>query len=266
MKYIMLCIITLLVCLGCAWTPVLWIGRKKKLKWRTILLMASCSSLMLIFAITFGYLSIYYHADETAEITSPNVQMKEIDGGYYFDGPGTDNALIFYPGAKVETLAYAPLMTLLAEQGVDCFLADMPFRIAFFDSNIADRFLNNYSYDNWTAAGHSLGGIVVSGYASEHADQIDNLILLAAYPNSLIPDGIRFCSIYGTRDGCLNLKSYEQSKIYWSSSACEHALEGGNHAQYANYGSQSGDFEAEITSKEQQALTAELMLEVIANK
>lgn len=266
MKYILLCTAALVVCVLAALVPAMLISRAKKLKRSTTLLLALLFGLILICAVCFGYLSVYYHADfEASAIKSETVQMEKIDGGYFFDGPCNDTALIFYPGAKVETLAYAPLMMSVAENGVDCFLADMPFHMAIFGSNAADKFINTYSYENWVAGGHSMGGLVISGYASNHADKIDSLILLASYPNTIIPDSIQLCSIYGTLDGCLNLEAYEQAKEYWPVNSVEEVLVGANHAQYADYGPQSGDFEASVSCEEQQTLTADIILELLKN-
>lgn len=55
--------------------------------------------------------------------------------------------MIFYPGAKVDTEAYLPLMKRIADNGVDCFLADMPLRLALLNKNAADQFISHYSYD-----------------------------------------------------------------------------------------------------------------------
>ncbi len=265
MKYILMCIAALLVCLGFGFLPARWIGRKKGLKGITTFLLAVVFSLILICGVTFGYLSVYYRADPSAADIPSAVRMEKIDGGYFFDGPGEDTALIFYPGAKVATEAYAPLLAALAEKGVDCFLADMPFRMAIFGSSLADKFLSTYSYDRWVAAGHSMGGLVISGYAASHSE-IDTLILLGAYPGSTIPDDIRLCSVYGSQDGCLNREAYENAKAYWPASSCEFVLEGGNHAQYADYGPQSGDLEPEISRQEQQAQTVEIILDAVGKR
>ncbi len=46
------------------------------------------------------------------------VAVSEIDDGFFPDGPGESDALVFYPGAKVEAAAYIPLMYRFAEDGV----------------------------------------------------------------------------------------------------------------------------------------------------
>lgn len=263
MKYIVICLIALVASLCLAWFLTNLLRKKIHLKWPWPLLLMIAFSLIIIGTLMIGYLESYYHAESTSLVTSLNVKMEKIDGGYFFDGPGDEDALIFYPGAKVESLAYAPLMKTLAENGVDCFLAEMPFRMAIFGPNIAEKFLNAYSYHSWTAAGHSMGGLVISGFAIDHADRIDNLILLASYPSATIPNSISFCSIYGTLDGCLDATAYKRAKPYWPDSSKEIILEGGNHAQYGNYGEQSGDNKPSISRNKQQELTVAAILETI---
>ena len=55
------------------------------------------------------YLGTYYHAVDVENdlTTSDTIQIKDFNQGIFFDGPGTTDALIFYPGAKVNTVAYA---------------------------------------------------------------------------------------------------------------------------------------------------------------
>lgn len=50
---------------------------------------------------------------------------------------------------------YAPLLYKLAEKGIDCYLVDMPFRLAIFNINAIDNIINKYKYDNWYLMGHS---------------------------------------------------------------------------------------------------------------
>lgn len=88
--------------------------------------------LVIFVVLAFVYLSDAHNAEDESlrkALSDPAVDVKEIDGGYFFDGPGDSTALVFYQGAKVEALAYAPLMTKIAEGGVDCFAADMPYNV-----------------------------------------------------------------------------------------------------------------------------------------
>ena len=99
---------------------------------KKILICLSVISLVLISG-TGIYLSNYYHADETALEalhSDGNVRISETDYGWLFDGPSDTDALIFYPGAKVEESSYAPLARKLAEKGMDVCLVKMPARMA----------------------------------------------------------------------------------------------------------------------------------------
>lgn len=60
----------------------------------------------------------YSHSEPMVEQylnSSETVKVCEIDNYYYFDGPGNETALIFYPGAKVEAKSYAPLLSKIAD-------------------------------------------------------------------------------------------------------------------------------------------------------
>ena len=94
------------------------------MKKRTKIIIAVSVAVIAVLGIASGiYASNYYHAVgvEAYMASSGGVTVTQIDEGYWFDGPSEDKALIFYPGAKVEETAYAPMMKSLAEQGVDCF-------------------------------------------------------------------------------------------------------------------------------------------------
>ena len=119
--------------------------------------------ILILFVILFGlfgiYFSNYYHAEEECKkylASTENVRVIENDSYYFFDGPGSTAAIIFYQGAKVEAEAYAKLLYKISEKGVDTFLIKMPFNFAFFGSQKASDILNSYSYDNYYIAGHSL--------------------------------------------------------------------------------------------------------------
>lgn len=213
----------------------------------------------------FVYLERYYHADADAMKalnSDAQVTVTETSEGYLFDGPGEDSAIVFYPGGKVEEESYAPLMRRLAEQGQDAFLLELPFRLAVFDMDAAGDVIEDYDYDRWILAGHSLGGVAAASYTAEHPDEVEGLILMASYPTKEIPDEIPVLSIYGSEDRVLNLKSYEESRELWSDQTEEVVIEGGNHAQYGNYGEQKGDGEALISAEEQKRAVVENILKL----
>ena len=99
------------------------------------LLVMMFTIIMVLLIGTIIYLNIYYHSENSVKeylVSSDSVKVEKIKEGYFFDGPGTSDALIFYPGTKVEYTAYAPIMNKLAYSGIDTYLISMPFNIAFF--------------------------------------------------------------------------------------------------------------------------------------
>lgn len=193
--------------------------------------------------------------------SSETVTVQKVEEGWFFDGAGTQGALIFYPGAKVETEAYAPLLHRIAEGGLDCFLVEMPCHLAFLGRDKADAILQKYEYENWYLAGHSLGGAMAASYAETHAEQLDGLILLAAYSVSdLTETGLQVLSVYGSEDAVVNRGKIEEGRTLVPETYVEQVIEGGNHAQFGSYGEQKGDGRAAIDAETQQEETARLIL------
>ena len=210
--------------------------------------------IIILVAVMAVYFGDYYHSVDVEEyLTSgENVTVTVTDEGYFFDGEGTDTALIFYPGAKVEATAYAPLMYEIAESGIDCILVEMPFNFAVFGVNKALDITEKYDYDTWILGGHSLGGAMAAKCASENADLFDALLLLAAYSTEETSASLPVLSLYGSEDGVLNMENVENGRAL-AQNYTEIVIEGGNHAQFGSYGSQDGDNNATISAEEQRA-------------
>ena len=212
------------------------------------------AAVVLIAIVFFVYVGIYYHADAAAQkamASDENVQITRTDYGWFFDGVTEENALIFYPGGKVEATAYAPLLRALAENGFDVCLVEMPFRLAFFGANKADAVLDSAVYAHRYIAGHSLGGVFAANYAADHADKLDGVILLASYTTKDLDPNLKTVLIYGSNDGVLNMEQYKKNRDHVPADATEVVIEGGNHAQFGSYGAQSGDGAAAIGPQQQ---------------
>lgn len=234
---------------------------KRKKRWIIPVVIISVAA-----AVFFIYFAVYYHAGDTAVNAlenSENVKVSVSDDTYFFDGPSDENAFIFYPGAKVEAAAYAPLMRDIAENDADVFLVNMPLNFPFFGSGRAEDIINSNDYESWFIGGHSLGGVAAAGYASSHADMIEGVVLCASYPSDDI-SSLKVLSLYGTNDSVLNREKYEESRKYLPEDMTEVVLEGGNHAQFGDYGEQDGDTPADMTAGEQQAAAAEAIGEFIS--
>lgn len=235
----------------------------KTRKKRYIVALAIVAALLAAF---LAYTADYYRADAEAEAALASdaaVQVSRTGYGWLFDGPSDDSALIFYPGAKVEETAYAPLLHGIAAEGMDVCLVKMPFHLAFFGLNKATDVMDRYAYGNWYIGGHSLGGAMAAEYAASHGDRLDGVILLAAYPTKALDNSLSELSIYGSEDTVLNMEKVVSARSYAPAHYTESVIEGGNHAQFGSYGIQKGDGAALITEEEQQRRTAELILEEI---
>ncbi len=222
------------------------------------------SVILLVCVIFLIYAGQYYHADETAHaalMSDETVTVVQTDYGWLFDGPSGEDALIFYPGGKVEETAYAPLLRSLAGQGMDVCLVKMPFRLAVLGADKADQVMARHDYARWYIGGHSLGGVMAAGYAATHSAQLSGVYLLAAYPAKSLAENTRTVIIFGSEDGVLNRTRLEEANRYLPADSVTCIIEGGNHAQFGNYGLQDGDGDPVISAEEQQRRTVELILQ-----
>ena len=221
---------------------------------------------LLITGVCIWYVNDYYHAEDYVDAylqSSDTVTVTSKDNMVILDGAGTEHAMIFYPGAKVEYTAYVPLFYALAEQGIDCFLVKMPGNLAILGMGKAADIMEEYEYENWYLSGHSLGGAMAASYAADNGENLDGLVLLAAYSTAELPEHLSVVSVYGSEDKVLNMESFEEGRGYMPENYTELCIEGGNHAWFAYYGEQEGDGTASITREEQQKQTVDAILNII---
>lgn len=207
----------------------------------------------------------FYQATDNAlsyMISTTNVTVTEQDFGYYFNGPGNSKALIFYQGAKVDEKAYAEILFKLAEQGIDCFVVKMPIRMAILGMNKASKIIKRYrnTYTDWYIGGHSLGGAVAAMYAASNDDDIKGLVMLAAYSTRPLPEGMKVISLTASNDSVLNWNKYNNYLSNLPNDYVEVNIEGGNHAQFGDYGEQTGDGVATISLVEQHQVVINTIL------
>ena len=232
---------------------------KKKIIKRVISFIA-----ILLIIIVVGFLiyaSDYYKAEEEAISileTDDSIIIKE---NYLVLSPEieTTTALIFYPGAKVEYIAYLPILEQIKNKSnIKCILVEMPFNMAIFDSNAADEIISSYpEIESWYIGGHSMGGAMASSYASNNKEKVNGLILMGAYVYGDYPPKDAL-TVYGTFNTSVGEKiDYNENIVI---------IEGGNHAQFGNYGKQRGDPDATISTLKQQEITVEAIKEFIKDE
>jgi len=234
-----------------------------------------CLSITLVFAIIFGgclvYLSIYYKADtETVDafLSKSTVLVEENKKHTAFlPNEKSDVGFIFYPGGKVDYKAYYPLMQTLAEYGVFSVVVKMPFNLAVFDSNAADKVMEEYpDVKNWYIGGHSLGGAMAAAHTSKNEGNFKGLVLLGAYSTKNLSDSnISVLSVYGSLDKVMNKEKYDECLSNMPKDFSEFIIDGGCHAYFGAYGEQKGDGKATLSANEQIYITATHIYQFISS-
>lgn len=214
----------------------------------------------------------YYRSDATALAalsTADDVSVTQSGSMMAFspEGKAADTGFIFYPGGKVEWTAYAPLLRQIAQRGYLCVLVKMPFNLAMFDVNAADRAIASHpDIKNWYIGGHSLGGVFCTSYAGSHADKLKGIVLLGSYTISdLSQTNLKAMVIVGSEDRGMDRTAFEASKAKMPADSAYMDIQGGNHAQFGNYGVQKGDGTATISREEQQQVTVNAIVHLLGS-
>lgn len=233
-------------------------------------LLCICAAVLALACAAFLlYAADGYRADATALaalLGSPEAAVVRTDWGWRFDGPSEDTVLVFYPGAKVDAEAYAPLLLLLAEKDVDVCLVRMPLRFAFLGADKAAGILRGEPYTRRFVGGHSLGGAMAARFAAREGSGVDGVVLLAAYPTEKLPDGTKELLIYGSEDRVVNRDRIREGERFAPEDYSFVVIGGGNHAQFGNYGPQKGDGTASITAETQQRETADAIAAALTGR
>ena len=269
LKYAFLILLLIVISIGIPIIILFQIERVRKNKFKIWIkiIITSLSSILLMITFICTYLGVFYRADSIAYDALKSdeiVQVYDEKDYYLFDNKENDSkAIIFYLGGKVEEAAYAPLMHNIAKEGIDVYIIKMPFHFALFGINKANNVFDNTNYEEIYLMGHSLGGTSISNYLSNSSYSFKGIIYLASYPTKKIPGSMSSLSIYGTNDSVLNKKEYLKSKELLPTNHYEFIIEGGNHANFGNYGDQKKDGSSTITREYQQELTKNEIIKYI---
>ena len=188
--------------------------------------------------------------------------------------------LIFYPGGLVDPHAYLEWQDELVANNptLRIVTVKMPSNLAVINNTKGARLFDEYpNTKRWIIAGHSLGGAMATTMIEKFPDQLKALIYLAAYPaNDKVKDYTgSVLSISAENDGLTTPtdiqnrmsdlpEAYEMNSILdfpndVKAKTLYYQIEGGNHAQFGNYGEQDDDNEASITREQQQSQMVELI-------
>jgi len=187
-----------------------------------------------------------------------DVAVEQTADGWVFTPRDRDAVagFVFYPGGRVDARSYAPLVRSVAERGYYAVLVTVPLSLAVLDMDAAGPALDAApaSVGSWVVGGHSLGGVAAASFASTDR-RVDGLVLLASFPAEsldLSDSSITVSTLAGSNDLVLNRAAWDDSTTRLPEDAAVVAIQGGNHAQFGDYGPQPGDGEADITRARQQ--------------
>ena len=233
------------------------ISKKKSRKLKRNILIGLISFISIIIIGGFIWASSSYKPQDIAKasiVSDENISVS-VEENITFTPKNLEptKGFIFYPGAKVDPMAYAPLCRKIANQGYEVVIVKMPLNFAIFSPNKAQEVIDKYdNIKTWVIGGHSLGGVMASKFASEN-DSIKGVVLLASYPQGeeLKNTDKEVVSIWGDKDGVLNFENLEESKENLPSNSKFIELKGGNHGQFGDYGMQKGDNNSDISVQDQ---------------
>jgi len=227
------------------------------------LLIAGLSILAL--ATSFFFRPAPVETDSALLRSGPGLSVVNDDLGVEFTPSViSGDGLIFYPGARVEPESYAWLGVGLAERGHPVFVARFPLDFALFAPARALAIRKAHpELGRWAIGGHGLGGEVAASFAHDHPGSATALVLLASmppYPADLSSSNLRALLVTASEDGIATESEVDRRFRLLPPTTRRVVIEGGNHAQFGEYGEEQGDGHSKIEGNRQRAMTVDAIL------
>lgn len=177
------------------------------------------------------------------------------------------SGFILYPGGHVDYRSYAPIAREIAGRGYLVSVVRMPLSLAVFSADRADGVISAYpDIRYWVMGGHSLGGSMAASYAKNHPDRVQGVVFWASYPavgDDLSGTDLKGLTVFGSNDLVLDRDRYDATLPLLPPGTIRQVIQGGNHAQFGDYGPQPGDGTAGIPAEEQQRQAADLTVRIL---
>jgi dienelactone hydrolase len=203
-------------------------------------------------------------------VDSENISIIETNRIIFTPKETRDTGFIFYPGGHVDPRSYSSIAHQIADEGYLVIIPKMPFNLAVMNKRAAVKIINDYKeIDNWVIGGHSLGGAMAASLVHDEPEMFEGLVLLAAYPpqnNNISSLDIYVTIVYGSLDQLATQSEIEESLPLLPFETENVLIEGGNHAQFGDYGTQNGDGVATIEPEEQLKIVIEAILNTLKAK
>lgn len=191
-------------------------------------------------------------------LNAPGLTVREAPYGLELIPKAPKALLAFYPGARVEPLAYTPVLAPVARAGYLVVLLKVPSGIALLAKERALEAQAAHPSLPLVVGGHSLGGVAAAELAEREGLP---LLLFAAYPEGdLSGKALPTLALFGTEDGLLPPQEAREKARRLPKGARVVFLEGLNHAGFGAYGPQKGDKPAQ---RPREVLWREISQEVL---
>ena len=213
-----------------------------------------------------AYASIVMRGDRVAAINAwqnPAVLITSTDHSILLTPTGAPSGegLVFIPGAKVDPYAYLfKLSGIVEDAGLTVVITKPTFNLAILDLRPLETFTSDApGIETWFVGGHSLGGARACQIAGE-ADVVGLVLFGSFCANDLRSSELTVLSISGSEDGLSTPAKIQSGAVLLPASTTFFEIDGFNHADFGDYGAQSGDGVSTLTSEDARAaLTAELL-------
>ena len=259
---------------GTARTPARRLWRRIRRVWITVGLAATVG-----FAI---WSLIAYRASAAARaalVPDSAVAVGHRDGVWSFTPRRATTAgvpaLVFFPGALVDPVAYAPLVRAAAAAGFPAYIVELPRRGALggADDPVVEERLDRLlaapgTPRRWVIGGHSRGAVVASRIAAERRAGFAGLVLIGTtHPRDVDLSAltVTVTKVVGTRDGLASRAAVEANRTKLPAATRWVWIEGGNHSQFGWYGFQPGDRRARIAPATQRATMIQAVIDALTH-
>jgi dienelactone hydrolase len=178
--------------------------------------------------------------------------------------------LILYPEGHRDIRSYALISREIARQGFQVVFLSRRLETEYSEAEELQRIeaaISAYpQVEHWVVGGHTWGGQVGVDYAANHPDRVAGVVLWAGRMDgttSLAHSNLPVLMIYGTLDD-ENVNLVANNKPFLPEHTVWVTIEGGNRAQFANFGPMPADAVATISSESQQAQAAAATVEFLS--
>ena len=222
-------------------------------------------------------LSIFAGADyedtRTGKAYAYEVETIDVNTRYPFDaviyepvGYEPTVGLIFYAGVPVDYRDYGTLLRGIASAGYLVISTEFPLDMATTNIIAGEEYMKQYpQIQTWFLSGHSHGGLAASMEAEHNGDLFRGLILFdsqMAVP--VLKENYPVLAFHATNDWACPWYMYQiVCSAMWMTDLNKIVIEGGNHAQFGDYGVQSNDGPATISKERQLEIAIQGVLDFI---